>query len=546
MVGRLCFVLLFWAWSTVALAVSAVLVPSARSLEVGQSIAIELQLVDMRPGSPPSIPTDTGLNIQYQGMSTMHEMINFKSRTIYKLRYVVTGLQEGVWTVGPFRMVHDGRPIEVEPLRLNVEPRSAETANIASVRTELSDSLPFEGETVVYSIQYQFRKNVSNLSLSNPEFTGFESISGIDPIQTEHHIFDDQELIQVRDVTIPLMAKSQGNHQFRPVQLSVDVIDTNIKGRRSRSVFDEFFQQSPSRREQFISEPLTANVRPLPTPPVGFSGLVGTFRLQMSPSQREVKAGETVNIELTLSGVGSLQGYSIPDFEQNGFRSYSDSPQRTSELKDGQLISTLTQNVAIVPDAEGALQIDPIELVIFDTDEEMYMTLRTTPITLQVTKGAVRTEGFQQFSEISGIQVDSDQAPRVQSLGMDIRSVDSNAVVENRTPLGQWHWLALFPVLGLVIGLGNRFLKNRSVPAELSLKNLPKEPSARLSALDTLFRQTIASQLSVDSSALLPDQIDSFDSDAFNLRTALGQARFGGDISPQLDSQIQAFIRRYA
>ena len=110
MVARFLLVMLFLTWSNVALAVSAVLVPSARNLEVGQSIAVELQLVDMRPGSPPSIPTDSGLSIQYQGMSTMHEMINFKSRTIYKLRYAVTGLQEGVWTVGPFRMLHDGRP----------------------------------------------------------------------------------------------------------------------------------------------------------------------------------------------------------------------------------------------------------------------------------------------------------------------------------------------------------------------------------------------------------------------------------------------------
>ena len=50
-------------------------------------------------------------------------------------------------------MLHDGRPIEVEPLRLTVEPRSAETSGIASVRTELSDSLPFEGEVVVYTIR---------------------------------------------------------------------------------------------------------------------------------------------------------------------------------------------------------------------------------------------------------------------------------------------------------------------------------------------------------------------------------------------------------
>ena len=137
MVGRLVVVVLLLLWSGVAMAVSAVLVPSARNLEVGQSIAIELQLVDMRPGSPPSIPTDAGLNIQYQGMSTMTEMINFQSRTIYKLRYVVTGVQEACGRLDLFTL-HDGRPIE-GAAKIDGEPRSAETGIFASVRTELSD-----------------------------------------------------------------------------------------------------------------------------------------------------------------------------------------------------------------------------------------------------------------------------------------------------------------------------------------------------------------------------------------------------------------------
>ena len=546
MVARLVIMVILLLWSGLAMAVSAVLVPSARSLEVGQSIAIELQLVDMRPGSPPNIPTDSGLNIQYQGMSTMHEMINFQSRTIYKLRYVVTGLQEGVWTVGPFRMLHDGRPIEVEPLRLTVEPRSAETADIASVRTELSDPLPFEGEVVVYTIQYQFRKNVTNLSLSNPEFTGFESINGIDPIQTEHHIYDEQELIQVRDVTIPLMAKSKGNHQFRPVQLSVDVMDTNVQRRRSRSVFDEFFQQSPSRRESFISDPLTANVRPLPTPPVGFSGLIGTFRLEMTPSERQVKAGETVNIELSISGEGSLQGYTLPEFKQAGFRSYSDSPQRTAELIEGKLVSSVTQNMAIVPDSEGRLSIEPLEIVIFDTHEEMYMTLRTAPITIEVTEGTVRTEAFQQFSDSSESSAAQASAPRMASLGIDIRSVDGTVDIRDRSLKGQLLWLGLLPVVGIAIGGGVRFWRNAKQPQRVSLKRLPTEPKARLSALDLLFRETIAGHLKVAPAALLPRQIDEFSSEASELRKALGQARFGGQMSAELDGQIQRFIRRHA
>ena len=57
--------------------------------------------------------------------------------------------------------------------------------------------------------------------------------------------------------------------------------------------------------------------------------------------------------------------------------------------------------MAIVPDAEGTLNIEPLEIVIFDTNQEMYMTLRTAPITIEVTKGSTKAEGFQQFSNAS-------------------------------------------------------------------------------------------------------------------------------------------------
>ena len=77
-------------------------------------------------------------------------------------------------------------------------------------------------------------------------------------------------------------------------------------------------------------------------------------------------------------------------------------------------------------------------------------------------------------------------------------------------------------------------------------RRLPREPEARLSALDSLFRETIAGRLSIDASVLLPHQIDSFDSEALEIRRALGQARFGGHMSSKLDAQVQTFIRRHA
>ena len=116
------------------------------------------------------------------------------------------------------------------------------------------------------------------------------------------------------------------------------------------------------------------------------------------------------------------------------FRSYSDSPQRTADLKDGQLVSTVTQNIAIVPDEEGSLLIEPLELVIFDTEEEQYMTLRTAPLTLEVEKGMVRAEGFQQFSETSAGQTRSKSSPRLETLGVDLRSVDATVRVQIKRP----------------------------------------------------------------------------------------------------------------
>ena len=81
-----------------------------------------------------------------------------------------------------------------------------------------------------------------------------------------------------------------------------------------------FFSNLPRREQLAISDPLSANVRPLPTPPVGFTGLVGTFRLQMTPSARQVKAkAKRSTLNFGSRGTGSLQGYTLPEFEQRGF-----------------------------------------------------------------------------------------------------------------------------------------------------------------------------------------------------------------------------------
>ena len=39
---------------------------------------------------------------------------------------------------------------------------------------------------------------------------------------------------------------------------------------------------------------------------------------------------------------------------------------------------------------------------------------------------------------------------------------------------------------------------------------------------------------------------ESLDAEALEIRRALGQARFGGEVSTKLDVQVQDFIRRHA
>lgn len=533
---------LVWLLSFSAFASSAVIVPSSRTLQVGQSIAIELQLVDIKPGAPPNIPTDDGLRIQYQGMSTMHEMVNFQSRTIYKLRYVVTGLEEGVFTVGPLRLVHDGRPLQVEPLRLTVEPRSTESEGSASIRSTVSTKTPFEGQVVLYNIQYQFRKNVTNLSMNHPEFSGFQSVAGIEAVQSEHHIYDNQELLQIREVSFPLIANKVGNYRFEPVQLTVDLIDASAQQGRSRSTFDNFFQQSASRRESFISDPISVDIRPLPTPPVGFSGLIGAFRLDATPSERQVRAGESLNIEIRLSGEGSLQGYKLPEQKNDAYRSYGDEPQRSVAIEDEKMKSTLTQNVAIVPEAEGDLFVEPLEIIVFDINEEKYMTLRSAPIKITVLPGGEQTANLEQYTEsVESLPV----TPSFQTLGTDIRSVSGKASVRENPQNMKFIVLMSLPLLACILGGLKRWRDRKFHPQILSLKNLPTEPKSRLRVQESIFRSVVAKQLSISPDALLPTQIDAFDKEAALLRSEFAAARFGGQFSKELEPRINRFVRRF-
>ena len=111
-------------------------------------------------------------------------------------------------------------------------------------------------------------------------------------------------------MTIPLMAKSKA---IIVSARSTGRYYANANRRRSRSIAS--FSAVPLDERVFLAirQPMFGRFRRHPSA----SGLVGTFRLQMTPSERG-KAGETVNIVLSIL-VRDRFKYTLPEFSRRAF-----------------------------------------------------------------------------------------------------------------------------------------------------------------------------------------------------------------------------------
>ncbi len=133
---------------------------------------------------------------------------------------------------------------------------------------------------------------------------------------------------------------------------------------------------------------LKIHVAPLPTKPEGFSGGVGTFTISAQLNQKELKAGDPLNMRLVVSGVGNLKLIKQPEvvFPQE-FDKYDAKVTDKTHLTARGVEGNMVYDILAVPRKEGSYTIQPVKFVYYDTSSNSYKTIQTQAFTVKVEKG---------------------------------------------------------------------------------------------------------------------------------------------------------------
>ena len=236
--------------------------------------------------------------------------------------------------------------------------------------------------------------------------------------------------------------------------LTIDPVDMTVVAQvvvQSRNA-DPFFGGG---REVFNvprkvqSQRATVTVKPLPSgAPSSFSGAVGRFTMDTQLPSERIAANSGATFTVKISGTGNLTFVQAPKLPlPTSFEQYN--------VKTTESINTSATGISgyrqfeypLIARAEGTYDIEPIEFTYFDPQRVQYVTLRSKPLTLEITPDA-RGGGDAVVMQGRGMSKEE-----VKMLGQDIRFIKLGGAQlrSERVPFifSAAYWILLLGVLAL-------------------------------------------------------------------------------------------------
>lgn len=175
--------------------------------------------------------------------------------------------------------------------------------------------------------------------------------------------------------------------------------------------FGGFLNQYTQVKRTVKSKPFRVRVKPLPeNKPEGFSGAVGQFSLTSEVPKKVLKAGESFQIKLKLSGNGNFSLISLPEPKYpEGFESYDPEVNEETDVLASGVTGTKDVTYYAVPRYEGDYTLPAIPFSYFDPVVGQYKTITVPEQKVHVDKGdgtVTKATSFSGQEEVSYINSD--------------------------------------------------------------------------------------------------------------------------------------------
>lgn len=336
--------------------------------------------------------------IQGPSQSVSQSWINGKVSFSQSYSYILKPKRRGELIIQPANIKINGRTIDSKMMKIIVTEPIAEPDNpndpdyIAEQNihlvAEISKSRPFVGEGIYVEYRLYVSENVSVYDTSvteAPQYNGFWNqeikINGF-PVKMGKYNGENYRYIVLQKAY--LIPTKTGRLTIDPMKM--DIVIGVPTGRA------DFFGNVITKniKKEFASVKKVVNPKSLPLEgkPENFTGAVGNFNFDVSLSKEILKANESSQIKVEVSGKGNLKLFELPTVQTpKELEIYQ--PERQEKVRVGSngLSGSFSDTYTIVPQFKGKYKIPNISFSYFNPDTEKYRTLSTNDLYVDVTEG---------------------------------------------------------------------------------------------------------------------------------------------------------------
>lgn len=411
-------------------------------------------VIEGSTGTEPVLPGLVEFDVYPRGQSTQWRFVNGRRSSSVTYSYLLVPRTSGVFQIGPVTAEINGEVLASQPFQVRILEASAQPSAQRDlfITSRVSTTNPFVGQEVIYIWRFYRRVRIGDARLEPQEFQGFlvEDLGEVREYQTAVNGVE----YLVSEIRKALFPQEVGPLVVPASRLTCEVLVRD--SRRRRSLMDDFFGSASTETKVLRSAQIDIEVRPLPPPPAGFSGLVGSFAIDASMSKQQLKVGESATLRLTISGNGNVQLISEPELaDLPAFKVYGDQPERSINRSGRSLTGSRSFSKALVPLQPGSWIIPPVEILYFDPETGVFQRAHTAEIPLTVSPA----EGSEDLHLTESIAPSTGKVA-VRILADDILPIYGELDAVSRPSNARMSMLLFLVALVLPIGL---YLSARSV-----------------------------------------------------------------------------------
>ncbi|MES2425937.1 MAG: BatD family protein [Bacteroidota bacterium] len=346
-------------------------------------------------------------------VSTNMQFINGKATMSSSFSYVLMAAKEGTFTIAPASIVVNGRKFTSNEIKITVvkgkpvpqnnqsnrgtqgqgRANNANTADLSKslfLRAVIDKNTVYQGQQLTLAYRIYTRVDILQNQVDKlPDLTGFwnQDIKALQPAQFRLDTYKGQRYNVADLKQIILFPEHAGNITIDPFGMSfIARVQT-----QPRDFMDQFFGNNVQEVNYAAkSLPVVVHVKPLPEAgkPAGFSGAVGHFSIEASIDKNHLKANESINYKIKITGTGNIKLLNNlnPVFPAD-FEKYDPKITDTVTVNENGVSGSRIYNYLLIPRHKGDFKIDPIQFSYFNPTTGSYTSLTTKSFDIKVEKG---------------------------------------------------------------------------------------------------------------------------------------------------------------